>query len=114
MSFVHAHDFREYSRSVACHMLSEVMELVPPKMLNLTGGNLAKNWRRWKQRFELFSSATWLSVKDKKVQAATLLHIAGTEALEVYNTFSWENDEHKKKVERLRKSLTNIVILEEI
>ena len=114
MSFVHAHDFREYSRTVALHMLSEVMELVPPKGLNLTGGNIAKNWRRWKHHFELFSSATWLSVKDEKVQTATLLHIAGTEALEVYNTFSWENDGHKKKVERLKKSLTIIVFLEEI
>ena len=95
-------------------MVSEVMELVPPETLNLTGSNIAENWRRWKQRFELFSLASGLSEIDEKVQVATLLHIASAEALEVYNTFSWENDEHKKKVEKLKKSLTNIVTLEEM
>ena len=78
------------------------MELVPPEPLNLTGNNIAENWRRWKQRFELFSLASGLSEKDEKVQAATLLHTAGAEALEVYNTFAWENDEDKNKVEKIK------------
>ena len=98
MSFVYAMIFEEYSRTFACHMVSEVMELIPPKELNLTGSNIAENWRRWKHRFKLFSLASGLSEKDEKIQAATLLHIAGAEVLKVYNTFSWENNEHKKKV----------------
>ena len=36
--------------------------------------------------------------KDAKIQAATLLHMVEPEALEVYNTFTWESAGDKKKV----------------
>ena len=61
---------------------------MPPEALNLEESNLADTWRRWKQRFKVFSLASGLSEKAEKVQAAALLHVAGTEALEVYNTFT--------------------------
>ena len=72
-------------------------KLQPPGPLNLQG-NLAENWRKWKQQFQLFSSASGLSEKDKKVQSATLLHLAGEEALEIYNTFTWDSDGDENKV----------------
>ena len=72
-------------------------KLQPPGPLNLQG-NLAENWRKWKQRFQLFSSASGLSEKDEKVKSATLLHVAGEEALEVYNTFTWDSDGDENKV----------------
>ena len=40
-------------------------KLHPPGPLNLQG-NLSENWRKWKQRFELFSSASGLSEKDER------------------------------------------------
>ena len=58
-------------------------KLSPPEELNFDG-NTADNWRRWKQRFEIFSLASGLSGKDAKIQAATFLHVAGTEALKIY------------------------------
>ena len=64
-------------------------------------GNIADNWRRWKQRYEIFALASGLSGKEPKIQAATFLHVAGTEALEVYNTFTWENDDDKSKVNKI-------------
>ena len=75
-------------------------KLNPPEPLSLQG-NLAENWRKWKQRFELFSAASELSKKDQKVQAATLLHVAGHEALEIYNTFSWDNEGDESKVAKI-------------
>ena len=72
-------------------------KLQPPGPLNLQG-NLAENWRKWKQQFQLFSSASGLSEKDKKVQSAMLLHLAGEEALEIYNTFTWDSDGDENKV----------------
>ena len=65
--------------------------LTLPEALDLDGTNLADSWRQWKQRFELFSLASGLTLKDAKIQAATLLHVIGPAALEVYNTFTWEN-----------------------
>ena len=62
-------------------------------------GNLSENWRRWKQRFELYLTASGTSEKDASVQSATLLHIAGEDALEVYNTFTWDADSDDKKID---------------
>ena len=75
-------------------------QLSPPEALNLDG-NIAENWRQWKQRFEIFSLASGLSKKDAGVQAATFLHVAGPEALEVYNTFSWTTADDKNKVDKI-------------
>ena len=74
-------------------------KLTPPEPLNLDGSNLANTWRQWRQRFELFSLASGLNSKDSKIQAATLLHVIGPAALEVYNTFTWDSDDDKQKVE---------------
>ena len=75
-------------------------KLSPPEALNFDG-NIADNWRRWKQRFEIFSLASGLSAKESKIQAATFLHVAGAEALEIYNTFTWDDDGDKSKVDKI-------------
>jgi len=75
-------------------------KLNPPEPLSLQG-NLAENWCKWKQWFELFSAVSKLSKKDQKVQAATLLHVAGHEALEIYNMFSWDNERDESKVAKI-------------
>ena len=46
---------------------------------------------RWKQRFELYLEASGVTGKEKKTKAATLLHVVSAEALQVYNTFTWDN-----------------------
>ena len=75
-------------------------KLTLPETLN-KDGNITNNWRHWKQRFEIFSLASRLSGKDAKIQAATFLHVAGMEALEIYNTFTWETDDDKSKVDKI-------------
>ena len=72
-------------------------KLTPPDPLDLDGSNVSDAWRKWKQRFELFSLASGLSTKDEGIQAATLLHVVGPDALEVYNTFSWDDAGDKTK-----------------
>ena len=76
-------------------------KLTPPDPLDLDGSNVSDMWRKWNQRFKLFSLASRLSSKDEGIQAATLLHVIGPDALEVYNTFSWENEEDKRKVTKI-------------
>ena len=84
-----------------CQKFSQKMDkLSPPEALNLDG-NIAENWRRWKQRFEIFSLASGLSEKDVGIQAAAFLHVAGPEALEVYNTFSLSTADDKNKVDKI-------------
>ena len=76
-------------------------KLAPPEQLNLESGNIAENWQQWRQRFEVFSLASGLSEKNDKVQAATLLHVAGIKALEVFNTFTWEREGDEDKVDKI-------------
>ena len=59
-------------------------KLQPPGTLSFAG-NVAENWRKWKQRFKVYLTVSGISDKDQKVQSATLLHVAGEEALEIYN-----------------------------
>ena len=71
-----------------------------PEPLSLEG-NLSENWRRWKQRFELYRNASGISGKEEKTQAATLLHMVRAEALEVYNNFTWDNNGDNMKVKQI-------------
>ena len=64
-------------------------------------GNLADNGRRWKQRFELYMIASGKNEKSDEVKTATLLHLAGPDALEVYNTFSFESPGDEKKLQKV-------------
>ena len=82
-------------------------KLTPPEQLNLESGNLAENWRQWRQRFDIFSLATGLSEKSDKVQSATLLHVAGPTALEVYNTFTWDEEGDEQKVNKILQKFEN-------
>ena len=75
-------------------------KLQPPSALVLTG-NLAENWRRFKQLFEIYEIASGLARKYGKVRAMTLLHVAGSESLEVYNTFQWDEADNNQKVDKM-------------
>lgn len=72
-------------------------KLSPPPQLNLTG-NLAENWRRFKQQYEIYEAASGTDQKDEKVRSMTFLHVVGSESLEIYNTFSWDEDGDKFKL----------------
>ncbi|XP_064472560.1 uncharacterized protein K02A2.6-like isoform X1 [Ornithodoros turicata] len=70
--------------------------LRPPDALVLSG-NVAENWRKFQQRLEFYLEATEVEGKarsDKK-KIATLLHVAGPEAVEVFNTFTLTSGERE-------------------
>ena len=75
-------------------------KLQPPSTVALTG-NLEEDWRRFKQQFEIYEIALGLARKDGKIQAMTLRHVAGSEALEVSNTFQWVADDDNKQVDNI-------------
>lgn len=58
-------------------------------------GNMAENWRIFKQNFEIFCIAAELDKKSDPVKVAVLLNAVGPEAVEVFNSFNIE--EEKKK-----------------
>ena len=57
---------------------------------------MAENWRKWKQRWNLYVKASGASEKDEATQCAIFLHTIGDEALEVYDTFTFTETEQDK------------------
>ena len=53
----------------------------------------------------ILNCSKWPSSIDPKIQSATLLYVIGPAALEVYNMFTWANDDDKQKVEIILQSL---------
>jgi len=79
---------------------SEMEETAPqrinipaPQALNLCSGNRNRNFDVFKQSWLNYELATDLEMREMKKRVATLLTIIGTEALEVFNTFEWQNEE---------------------
>lgn len=62
--------------------------LKPPEPLRLSG-NLSENWKRFKQRFELFLQATAAekSPRFDSSKVVLLLSFAGEEVLDIFNNF---------------------------
>lgn len=72
-------------------------KLEPPGVLSLTG-NVAENWKKFKQRFDVYMTATGASEKGDKQKACIFLHVVGEEAVQVYDTFVFDDgDEYKLK-----------------
>ena len=69
--------------------------LKPLDALNLNG-DIAENWRRWKQRRNLFVIASGAHKKSENIQCATFLHMIGEDALNIYDTFTFTDNEGNK------------------
>lgn len=74
--------------------------LQPPPQLSLEG-NLSENWKRFKQLFEIYLVASSTVEKTDRVQAMTFLRIVGPDAVEIYNTFDWQEEEEKENLRNI-------------
>lgn len=73
-----------------------------PSPLKLEG-NIAKNWARWKQRFQLYLEVSELDQKEEKLKCSVLLHMTGDDGLELYDTFKYDNEANRYKFDNLMK-----------
>ena len=55
--------------------------------LNITSGNIANNFRKWKQQLKVFMTASGADDKDESVKRAIILNLAGEDVMEVSNHF---------------------------
>ena len=56
-------------------------------------GNPAIEWKRWRQRFEIYLDASGRQESTDKVKIS-LLHALGSKGIEIYNTFTLTEEEH--------------------
>lgn len=66
-----------------------------PPPLNVNDSNLADTFKKWKRQFEIYMVASGAVDKENKTKTAILLHCAGPQILDVYDTFTFANDEEK-------------------
>lgn len=57
-------------------------KLSPPSSMLLTG-NLSENWKRFKQRFNIYLAASGAEGNNEKLKAHILLHVIGEDALDI-------------------------------
>ena len=62
-------------------------------------GNVAENWRRFKQKFEIYLVASGHNKKTKKDKTCILLNLAAEQAIEIYNTFAYVEDESEEDID---------------
>lgn len=62
-------------------------------------GNLAENWRRFKQNLTIYLDASGKTSESEATKVAILLNIAGEDAIELFNTFTFTDEEDKKKLD---------------
>ena len=73
-------------------------QLPPPAPLSFSG-NIAENYKRFAQAFDIYLIATGISEKSKKVRASVLLHVIGE-----------DGQEDLIHVHRIRVSLSMLII----
>lgn len=59
-------------------------------------GDLSSNWKKFKNNYSLYATASGCTARDAEVQAADLLHCIGEEAREIMDTLGLTADEMKK------------------
>ena len=66
-----------------------------PEHLKLDG-NLAENWRVFKQNYEIFSIATELENKKEQQRIGIFLNLCGPEIIEIFNNLGLSAEDKKK------------------
>lgn len=81
------------------------MEGLPPPEALVLSEAPAENWRKFSQRMDLYFKATSSATERSSAQkAAVFLHVAGQEAIDIFNTFKLspaERDDYSVIVKKL-------------
>ena len=70
--------------------------LQAPRPMEFTKQNIGEQWKRFKQRFEIYKLASGAAEKAQDLQVSLLLHVMGEDALDIFNSFTFANDDEKK------------------
>ena len=93
-------DVEEEGSAPEVHMAMN-LSLPPPESLDLSGGNVAANWKKFKQKWMNYEIATGINSKESATRVAALLPIIGNDAINVFNTFTWDDEGDDKKIDKV-------------
>ena len=72
----------------------------PPPALQVKG-NLAQNWRDWRQIWKSYEIVTGLRERDDDMRVASFITCIGQHGLRIYNALPFRNEEKKTKMQRV-------------
>ncbi|XP_076666560.1 uncharacterized protein LOC143368070 [Andrena cerasifolii] len=70
------------------------MDTKIPAQLEFSG-NIADNYKKYKQRFEIYLTANDFQQKSDEIKVAMLLNTIGEEGIEIFNNFDFSDDDRK-------------------
>ena len=72
--------------------------IAPPGKLDVNKGNIAENWKTYKQVQSNYCIVTGLDSRSEECRVALFLHCIGPEALRVYNGLPFPDEAERKKM----------------
>lgn len=84
------------------HTPSVHVSVKPPNHLDITDSQSpAKTWQLWKQMWENYTIVTNLTSQSKEYQKAVFLCTIGQSALDIHNSFHFNDDEDRANVDTI-------------
>ena len=74
--------------------------IMPPSKL-VTTGNVADNWKVWKQMWSNYMVAAQLETQPSAYKVALFLHCIGVDALKIYNGFQFDSPEDRNDLAKV-------------
>ena len=71
--------------------------LPPPQPLDLSSLNISENWKKFKQKYTSYG----INKKESATRVAPLLTVIGNEAIDVFNTLTWDAEGDDTKIDRV-------------
>ena len=68
-----------------------------PPTLNITDGNVAENFKKWKREIQIYLVASGAADKPDETTTAIVLHCAGPKVIDIYDQFTWSSPDDKNK-----------------
>ena len=87
------------------HVLAFHLGLPSLGPLDLRGGNVLENWKKFKQKYTNYEIATSVNAKKSATRVATLLTVIGNDAIDVFNTLTWDAEDDDKKIDKVLEKL---------
>ena len=106
-----SHDHEEENQEIQPEIVESSQEMAmhiglpPPEPLNLSEGNVSENWKKFKQKYTNYEIATGISAKGDATRVATLLSVIGNDAIDVFNTLTWDAEGDDKKIDKVIQKL---------
>ena len=83
--------------------------IMPPGKL-VTIGNVADNWKVWKQMWNNYIVIAQLAMQPPVYKVALFLHCIGTNALKIFNGFQFDSPDDRNDLDKIRQKFDEFTI----